>query len=231
MRGLHLKICLAAGLGFASVAARADTIKVQGNSDKGFELRETGASGVLRPGDEINIRIVGQPGGTASWSLGSVKDRPLREEKPGIYVGSYRLRSGDDLDKSHLTASITAPGGRKTNYTFEKNAARAGAPEPPIVTFPGPKDKLADPQVIRGTAQPNSTVRLKITYTSKVLGFLGARGLAAEADVKADKDGKWETKPLELASLIGAQGKEYTMTVVAINDNDERSAVTTLRFR
>jgi hypothetical protein len=231
MRVLHLKICLAAGLGFACVAAQADTIKVQGNNEKGFELRETSASGVLHPGDEINIRIVGQPSGTATWSLGSVKDRPLREEKPGVYVASYRLRPGDDLDKSHLAASITAPGGRKTNYTFEKNATRTVIPEPPVVTYPGPKDKLADPQVIRGTAQPNSTVRLKITYTSKVLGFLGARGIAAEADVKVDKDGKWETKPLQLASVIGAQGTEYTLTVVAINSNDESSPVATLRFR
>jgi hypothetical protein len=231
MRCLSLRIYLAAGLGFTSVAAQADTIKVQVNNEKGFELRETGASGVLRPGDEINIRIAGQPGGTATWSLGPVKDRPLKEEKPGIYVASYRLRAGDDLNKSHLTASITASGGRKTNYTFEKNASRTGAPEPPIVTYPGPKDKITDPQAIRGTAQPNSTVRLKITYTSKVLGFLGARGIAAESDIKADKDGKWETKPLQLASVIGAQGTEYTMTVVAINENDERSSVTTLRFR
>jgi len=202
------------------------------DNEKGIDAVETDASGTLQPGDVINIRVVGQPGGTATWSLGPVKDRPLREEKPGVYVGSYRLRPGDDMDKAHLIASIAAPSGRKYTDTFEKVATvRTGPPTAPVITYPGPNDRLTDPQVIRGTAQPNSTVRLKIDYTSKVLGILGVRGTAAQVDVKADKDGKWETKPLDVSSMLGSRGTEYTLTAVAINSNEERSQVTTLKFR
>jgi hypothetical protein len=232
MRRLLSGFCLAVGIAVAAIAAQADNIKHQVNNDKGFETLETNAFGVLHSGDVINIRVAGQPGGVATWSLGPVKDRPLREDKPGVYVGSYRLLLGDDMGKSHLTASITAPGGRKTTYTFEKAATvRTSSLEAPIVTYPGQKDKLSDPQVIRGIAQPNSIIHLKIAYKSKMLGVLGARGTAAETDVKADKDGKWETNPLELSSVIGAQGTEYTLTVVAINGDEGRSPVTTLRFR
>jgi hypothetical protein len=207
--------------------------EVQSN-EKGIEAIQTDAKGDLKPGDVINVRVVAMPGATGTWSLGPVKDRPLRADpKPGVYVGSYRIRHGDDMENAHLTVTLTGPNGRKYTESFDKSTrVRTGAPAAPVIEFPKPGDTLSNPLVVRGTAQPNSIVRLKIDYANRVIGgVLGLRGTATQVDIKVDNEGKWQSPPLKVESLFGRRDTDYTLSAVAVNANEEPSPVTTLRIR
>ena len=84
--------------------------------------------------------------------------------------------------------------------------------------------------VIRGTAAPNSVVRLKIDYVNRLFGVLGLRGTAAQVDLPVAKDGTWTSKPLDISSLLSSRGTEYTITAVAISQNEERSPTATLKL-
>jgi hypothetical protein len=206
--------------------------EVQSN-EKGIEAIQTDAKGDLKPGDVINVRVVAKPGGRAVWSLGPVKDHPLVEPEPGIYVGSYRIRHGDDMENAHLTATLTMPGGRKFTESYDKPArVRTGPPTAPVIEFPKPGDTLSNPLIVRGTAQPNSIVRLKVDYANRVIGgILGLKGTATQVDIKVDNDGKWQSPPLKVESLFGRRDTDYTLSAVAVNANEEPSPVTTLRIR
>lgn len=53
----------------------------------------------LEPGRVVNFRVEGTPNARATVRIPGVVDRlQLREERPGMYVGSYTIRRGDDLD-------------------------------------------------------------------------------------------------------------------------------------
>ncbi len=52
----------------------------------------------VRPGDEINFSLTGQPGGQARVTLiGVRRSIPLTEVRPGVYEGSYVLRRDDKM--------------------------------------------------------------------------------------------------------------------------------------
>jgi hypothetical protein len=199
---------------------------------KGIEEIKTNARGELKPGQTLNFAVRGVPGGRATWSLGGWKNIPLRETTPGNYVGSYRLRETDDLDKAHVTVSLTSPDGRKFTETHsEALSVIAGPPEAPKITYPGPNDKLTDPLVIRGTGAPNATIRLKLDYTEKVLGVLGVKGTASQMEVLVGPDGKWATKPIDLGSLTRSKDTQLTLSATSVNSRQQESPVTTLRIR
>lgn len=65
----------------------------------------------IEPGEVITVRLRARPGGTASYSIGSViTDRPLREQSPGIYVGSYTVKKGDAVSEALVSATFTLNG-------------------------------------------------------------------------------------------------------------------------
>src|SRR5207253_8432544 len=114
--------------------------------------------------------VTGSPGAVGRWGLGPIKDARLVEQSPGVYVGAYRLRPGDDMQNAHLMATLVLPDGRVFTDSVERPATlQTGPPAAPIITSPGPNAQITDPLVVRGTAQPNSTVRLKIDYVSRLL--------------------------------------------------------------
>ena len=53
----------------------------------------------LDPGRVVHFRVEGTPNARAAVRVpGVVNWLPLREERPGLYVGSYLVRQSDDLD-------------------------------------------------------------------------------------------------------------------------------------
>ncbi|UYZ62443.1 N-acetylmuramoyl-L-alanine amidase [Hymenobacter weizhouensis] len=66
----------------------------------------------LSPGDRLQVRLVGQPGGRATFLNG----QPLWELPPaqaqgrrGVYQGSYLVQPGDTLRGRRLSATLTTP--------------------------------------------------------------------------------------------------------------------------
>jgi len=81
-------------------------------SDDTFQV--AGFSGKLVAGDKVVVTMVTQPGGKASFDMGSVKDIPMEEVPPreaapgspavapGSYQGSHTIRPGDDFENGQI---------------------------------------------------------------------------------------------------------------------------------
>jgi len=70
-----------------------------------------------------------------------------------------------------------------------------------------------------------------VDYRDKVLGALAVQGTAADVVVKADKNGNWQTQPINLRGLLNSRNAEYTVSATAINVAEEKSDLTSLRIR
>ena len=136
------------------------------------------------------------------------------------------------MEGAHLSAKLMMQDGRVYVDSYGRPARlRSGPPAAPVITFPGNNDTIGDTLVVRGTAQPNATVTMKIQYVNRVLGIVGVRGTAGQQDIKVSPDGKWISAPINLASIFGRRDTEYTLSAVVLSTTNEQSAVTTVRFK
>ncbi len=95
-RSTHLKA--AAQLCMQMVATIPNPQAITVPSPKIQALVHNGAGSLLRPGDYLKVALIGDQNQLASWSMPPlVQNLPMREQKPGIYIGAYRIKSGDRL--------------------------------------------------------------------------------------------------------------------------------------
>ena len=85
--------------------------------------------------------------------------------------------------------------------------------------------------IVRGKTAPNGRVQARVDYRNKVLGLIALQGTAADTVVTADKNGNWESEPINLGGILGSRGIEYTITATAVNSVNERSEPMVMRFR
>ncbi len=173
-------------------------------------------------GSTVVFTLTAAPGGRARVTLGSLaKDIPLKETDPGVYVGEYTVKDGDSAENAPVSAQFTARDGTTVTKNLASNLSVAAGP-PPAPKIVEPKDSdyinAAAPLTVKGRAQPGSTVRVVITYTSKALGgILPVSGQSASKDIVTDKNGDWtaEALPLQVKSLFGAN-RDTVFTVSAV---------------
>lgn len=66
-----------------------------------------GAGNLLRPGNCLRVVLIGDPGHEGSWEISPlIKDIPMEEKEPGIYLGSYKVTSKDRLSYGRLVGHL-----------------------------------------------------------------------------------------------------------------------------
>ena len=176
---------------------------------------------VIGAGATIVLTLNAAPGGKGSASIGSLaKNIPMKETDPGVYVGEYTVKAGDSVDNAPVTAKFTARDGTTVTKNLATNLSFAAGP-PPTPRILEPKDSdfvnAGAPLTVRGSAVPNSTVRVTISYTSKALGgILPISGQSGTKDVNVGKDGEWiaESIPLQVRSLFN-MNRDTVFTIAA----------------
>jgi hypothetical protein len=92
-------------------------------------LVHNGAAGLLSPGDELRVVMIGAKKNNASLSLPPLLlDAPMEEKEPGIYVASYRIQPQDRLVEGQLTGYLRAPSGSSRQWVDTLGPIRAGKP-------------------------------------------------------------------------------------------------------
>ena len=84
------------------------------------------------------------------------------------------------------------------------------------------------------TPQCGGTVSLTDSQTLSFSGGALDAGLSTcvvDTVVKADKNGNWQTEPINLSSLFNNRNVDYTITATSVNAADQESEPTMMRFR
>jgi len=162
------------------------------------------------------------PGGKATAGVGSLaKTIPLRETDAGVYVGEYTVKAGDSIENAPVTARYEARDGTVVTTSLPSGLTIAAGPPPaPKIVTPADSDYVdaAQPLTVKGRAAAGSTVRIVVSYESKVLGgILPVSGQSATKDVVADKNGDWTADALSLKvrSLLFGGSRDTVFTITA----------------
>ena len=196
-------------------------------------LTFTPSGKTLAPGQTITVRLAAAPGGQARFSVGgAAQDRPMREDLPGSYVGSYTIRKGDSLTKAPVTVAFTPSGSQMavTQTASQSVTIAAGAPDTPIVDSPQEGAAVGGAVAVTGRAAPNATVRVSVAYQGRLV-IIPARGTVADVEAKADAQGRWTTPEVKLSAPPGVSGLTYTLRAVTVDAEGAESDPATVRFR
>jgi len=75
-------------------------------------LVHNGAGRLLVPGQYLKVALVGEKKQIASWSLPPlIKNLPLTEKEPGVYIGAYRIKKRDRLAHGQLVGFLNGKSG------------------------------------------------------------------------------------------------------------------------
>jgi hypothetical protein len=92
-------------------------------------LVHNGAAGLLSPGDELRVVMIGDKKHKASLSLPPLLlEAPMEEKEPGVYVASYRIQPQDRLAEGELTGYLRSPSGSSRQWVDTLGPIRAGRP-------------------------------------------------------------------------------------------------------
>lgn len=187
----------------------------------------------LNFGDVLTIKAVGAPGSKATFTLGAkVKDQPLKEDSPGVYIGSYTVQKQDVMVAVPVSVTVTDVRGRTaTQRATNVVTVTAGPPEIPIIDQPQDGASVGGSVVLSGRSLPNATIKVTVRYAGKRASILSASGLIGEVTAKADATGRWSTQPIVLRVPKELTGLVFTAEVTATGTGGKDSSTATVKFK
>ncbi|MHB2019503.1 MAG: copper amine oxidase N-terminal domain-containing protein [Candidatus Xenobia bacterium] len=69
--------------------------------------------GPFQVGQEVHVRMYGQPGGRASFDIGPHHHVVMVEARAGVYVGTWHVLPSDNFPNSMVTGHLVMPDGRR----------------------------------------------------------------------------------------------------------------------
>ena len=187
----------------------------------------------LNFGDILAIKAVGAAGSRATFSLGAkVKDQPLKEDSPGIYVGSYTVQKQDVMVAAPVSVTVTDLRGRTATLKASNTiTVTAGPPDIPIIDQPQDGANVGGSVVLSGRCLPNASIKVTVRYAGKRANILAASGLIGEVSTKADASGRWATEPILLRVPKELTGLIFTAEVSATGTGGKGSSTATIKFK
>ena len=177
-----------------------------------------------RPGDVLRFTLQGEPGGTASFSLGNiVVNKPMVETSPGQYVGTYTVRRGDDLTDEYATARFVSRNGNVFTADSRTMMDVDGPLDAPTILLPRSDVPMKNPLVVEGRAPAGSRVHVHVDYATRVAGVARLTGQVADMVVTADQNGRFKTDPINMDTFFAGRGTTYTITAYTLGSRNRHS--------
>ena len=99
-------------------------------------LVHNGAGKLLQPGDTIKVAMIGEKSQMATWSIPPLIDNlPMKEKKPGVYIGAYRIKARDRLAHGRMVGILRSKKGVGSQWMDTLGPIIVGKPTvlPPMI--------------------------------------------------------------------------------------------------
>ena len=192
----------------------------------------------LQPGDVITVNMTGRPDGEANFSIISstghqLVTQTMQEISSGVYQGQYTVRKRQDLNGATISGTLKVSSGQTYTVPSEEtiNVPTEEAGSAPVVTSPIAGRAVVSPLVITGTAPRNSSVHLRVEYSTIIFGAFETTGQLSDQTVDVNSQGQFKSSPIKLTTLIKGKNTQYTITATTVSANGEESQPTTVTVK
>jgi hypothetical protein len=191
-----------------------------------FKSDRSGRSVSLRPTDVLNLTLYAMPGGSAFATIGGVHVAMV-EARPGEYTGRVKASTGSKVNNATVTAHFSGPDHTDVTQSLGQLVSfDVGRIQPPQISSPRNGAEIGNNLQVAGVSSPGTTVDVTVNYTTKALGLLSITGTAAQTQVIADDNGKWQTDKMALATpglLSNSHNTDLTIKATSIDQSGQRS--------
>lgn len=118
--------------------------------------------------------------------------------------------------------SSPVPGSTETGTSPIRNESKI------ILTSPADGSDVRRAIVVKGTADPNSVVRVTITYSNQLHGILRLAGEVTSQDLSAGSDGQFRMGPIALDGPLATPGLKFNIKAYYPNRADHGTAIVTV---
>ena len=162
-------------------------------------LVHNGAGRLLRPGNYLRMAMIGDQNQIASWSIPPLfADLPMREQKPGVYIGAYRVKTHDRLPNGRLIGYLRSKKSVGSQWMDTLGPIKIG--EPTLLPSAISKDRILNadhsPYLVKDALVVKAGAKLTVAPGTVVwfqsLGLI----VKGELHIMGTKD-----NPVQLASL------------------------------
>ena len=92
-------------------------------------LVHNGAGKLLQPGEYLKVAMIGEENQIASWSIPPlIESRPMKEKRPGVYIGAYRIKARDRLPHGRMVGYLRAKSGVGSQWMDTLGPVKIGKP-------------------------------------------------------------------------------------------------------
>jgi hypothetical protein len=178
----------------------------------------------LQPGDVFSIVVTGTPGAQASFAIGNPgSPLPMREARPGQYVGSAVAAARTSVIDDPITATLVRGNVRHTMRASVGLTVLARSPSQPTIDAPRAGATLGSRVLMRGRGPAGYVIEARISYS----GPGQRQGVLAELTTVAGKAGIWS---FIVDPLVSPDDSRVVVSVTAIDPEGQRSSASTREF-
>lgn len=180
----------------------------------------------LAVGEVLQVRMQGNPGGRASFDIGSYRtNNPMTEISSGVYVGNYQVQQGDSFINAPVTGYLNVPGySTVTLNTTTPVSVRANQIILQIIS-PQSGSTVEKNFTITGVTSPLAQVFLNVKVLLGILGY-GMDTELMTAQVQANEAGNFQ---FQINDWFPVGGGSYTITAAAQDAQGQKSETVTVK--
>lgn len=227
---------LPVNFGFTVTTSTVTNPLTQGNAITSLTHNATRA---LAPGEELTLFMTAQPGGRASFDatsgngnldLGTNVQMTEIANQPGRYRGTFRIPVNAPR-RIRITGQFVSAGGARSEMEATATVATVDAPVNTklAIQTPADEDRVTSPITIRGQAAPGAIVDIALRAEGTQFFILEYKEELGTTQVRADDNGNWQTKAIELPARRNVSDLRYIITATqtdAANQQGEPVSVT-----
>jgi outer membrane lipoprotein SlyB len=173
----------------------------------------------LTPGSELLFTLYGTPGGSARVRItGAVSTVLLEESEPGVYEGTYAIRTRDKITPTSTATANLRLGNRVATALLDEPLVLAGAPRPPAP--PSAALPRIDRFGVQGAPRLVTGEDLIFTLYGTPGGEASLRiaGVKGKIDLPEVKPGLYEgAYIIKSRDRVGPEGSNVTATLRVAN--------------
>ncbi len=180
----------------------------------------------VSPGEVLQVRMQGDPGGRATYDIGSNRiGNVMAETSPGIYIGNYMIQQGDSFQNAPVTGHLTVSGRTPVSLSTTTNISMRSSQIGLQITSPQSGSTVEKNFTISGVTSPFAKVSLNVKAFIGIMG-LGMDNNLMTAQVQANEAGNFQ---YTINDWFPVNGGSYTITGTAQNAQGQQSSTVTLK--
>jgi hypothetical protein len=148
-------------------------------------LVHNGAGKLVQPGEYLKVAMIGEENQIASWSVPPlIESLPMKEKRPGVYIGAYRIKDRDRLPHGRMVGYLRAESGVGSQWMDTLGPVKIGKPTvlPAVITTDYVLDIEKSPYLVKDAlvVKPDA----KLTINAGTVIWFNSLGMIVKGELQ-----------------------------------------------